>query len=566
MSRLGFKSVVYRGELCLGELDAIQVTDQNFQFPNNEIRVHRIWRSARCSPLSILQAISSYFVLCKHESSSPHEQRHLTNLHAACFDEFKFPCFCCFTVPVGLYDSCLSMLNLHVWLFKFFEDRIEVRSRTRIACETDPVRISGIDMDNGKMFKVQLEEVTPLSETHERFIRPVIRLQDKNIVLTPINPEIRDTSVLVRLRPAWEDLRSYLTAKGHKRFEVYVCTVAERDYALEMRRLLDPESHLIAAKQLLDHIVCVKSGSRKSLSNVFQDGMCHPKMGMVIDDRSKVWEDKDQPQVHVVPAFTPYYASQAETANAVPVLCVARNVACNVRGCFFKEFNKNLIRRISEVFYEDEAINLPHAPDVSNYMISEDAGFVPNGITNAPINEGMNVIEVEQRLNQLDEKNVINPAGHSMTNTPELRSEISQSPVAIIPNVVRPVSLTTLIPSQRPSLLEVPVRRDLRNQNSGQPPLLSRIPVPMPSSSSPVPIPSSSIQRQGGWLMEEDISTAHLNNQPSGFAQESDSQQKPGKLQALQSPFAHSPPVSTSTGLVSHALQVKGEEVCLNCV
>ncbi|KAF2288546.1 hypothetical protein GH714_008337 [Hevea brasiliensis] len=61
--------------------------------------------------------------------------------------------------------------------------------------------------------------------------------------------------------------------------------------------------------------------------------------------------------------------------------------------------------------------------------------------------------------------------------------------------------------------------------------------------------------------MEEDISTAHLNNQPSGFGQESDSQQKPGKLQALQNPFAHSPPVSASTGLVSHALQVKGEEV-----
>jgi len=40
--------------------------------------------------------------------------------------------------------------------------------------------------------------------------------------------------------------------------------------------------------------------------------MCHPKMAMVIDDRSKVWEDKDQPRVHVVPAFTPYYAPQAE--------------------------------------------------------------------------------------------------------------------------------------------------------------------------------------------------------------------------------------------------------------
>lgn len=54
------------------------------------------------------------------------------------------------------------------------------------------------------------------------------------------------------------------------------------------------------------------AGSRKSLLNVFYDGMCHPKMAMVIDDRSKVWEDKDQPRVHVVPAFTPYYAPQAE--------------------------------------------------------------------------------------------------------------------------------------------------------------------------------------------------------------------------------------------------------------
>lgn len=54
------------------------------------------------------------------------------------------------------------------------------------------------------------------------------------------------------------------------------------------------------------------AGSRKSLLSVFQHGMCHPKMAMVIDDRCKVWEDKDQPRVHVVPAFTPYYAPQAE--------------------------------------------------------------------------------------------------------------------------------------------------------------------------------------------------------------------------------------------------------------
>jgi RNA polymerase II C-terminal domain phosphatase-like 1/2 len=57
--------------------------------------------------------------------------------------------------------------------------------------------------------------------------------------------QIRDTSVLVRLRPAWEDLRTYLTLKGRKRFEVYICTMSERDYALEMWRLLDSEARLI---------------------------------------------------------------------------------------------------------------------------------------------------------------------------------------------------------------------------------------------------------------------------------------------------------------------------------
>lgn len=53
-------------------------------------------------------------------------------------------------------------------------------------------------------------------------------------------------------------------------------------------------------------------GLKKSLFNVFQFANCHPKMALVIDDRLKVWDEKDQPRVHVVPAFAPYYAPQAE--------------------------------------------------------------------------------------------------------------------------------------------------------------------------------------------------------------------------------------------------------------
>jgi len=35
-------------------------------------------------------------------------------------------------------------------------------------------------------------------------------------------------------------------------------------------------------------------------------------MALVIDDRLKVWDERDQRRVHVVPAFAPYYAPQAE--------------------------------------------------------------------------------------------------------------------------------------------------------------------------------------------------------------------------------------------------------------
>ncbi|KAG6643385.1 RNA polymerase II C-terminal domain phosphatase-like 2 [Carya illinoinensis] len=629
MSRLGFKSVVYDGDKCLGELDAFPVKDQNFQFPNHEIRIHHISpQSERCPPLSILQTISSFSVRCKLESSSPVEQSRLINLHASCFYEFKtavvligdeeihlvampskqkkFPCFWCYAVPAGLYDASLGMLNLRCLAIVFdldetlivantmksFEDRIEA-IRSWIVRENDSLRASVMTAEmkrymddrallkqytendtvvdnNGKPFNAQLEEVPPLSDNLERVVRPVIRLQEKNIVLTRINPDNRDTSVLVRLRPAWEDLRSYLTAKGRKRFEVYVCTMAERDYALEMWRLLDPEAHLIGSKQLLDRVICVKSGSRKSLLNVFQDAMCHPKMAMVIDDRSKVWEDKDQPRVHVVPAFTPYYAPQAETAHAVPVLCVARNVACNVRGYFFKEFDENLLRRISEIFYEDEVVNLPPAPDVSNYMISEDAGFVPNGNTNAPISEGMNGLEVERRFNLTDEKCANDSATHSLTNSSELRHEASKPPVAILPNAIGPASSRTLLPSQKPGLLGAPLRRDCissdrdydmkrglltmkhgldsRIQSSGEPPLLSRLPTQS----------GSLMQPQGGWLVEDDINRGHLNSRPSGFVPEAD------VLKPDKKPFSPSTPGSmpTPTPTPSQTSQVKVEEAC----
>ncbi|KAF7834863.1 RNA polymerase II C-terminal domain phosphatase-like 2 [Senna tora] len=308
------------------------------------------------------------------------------------------------------------------------------------------------------------------------------------------------------------------------------------------------------------------SGSRKSLLNVFQGGMCHPKMAMVIDDRSKVWEDKDQPRVHVVPAFTPYYAPQAETANAVPVLCVARNVACNVRGCFFKEFDENLLLKINGVFFEDEVGSLPQPSDVSSYLMSEDAGSMPNGNANAPINEGVNGVEPER-------KSSVDLVTRSVANNVEFKPETSQLPAGAISNAIYPLPSRTFIPFQKPGLLGPPIKHDgssvdhdydmkkglsttrhgpdIRLPNSGEPPLISRPPTQASTSLMPP---------HGGRFLEDDISSkTQLNIRPTVSLKESNVVRSENH-QPQMKPFTHGTLVALSNALVSQKSQVKGEE------
>ncbi|KAJ6893472.1 hypothetical protein NC652_027495 [Populus alba x Populus x berolinensis] len=526
-----YKSVVYKGEELLGEVE-IYAQEQQQEEENKRksvideivkgIRIsHFSQASERCPPLAVLHTITSIGVCFKMEEStassstkiSSQQESPLRLLHSSCIqenktavmhlggeelhlvampsrsNERKHPCFWGFNVASGLYDSCLVMLNLRCLGIVFdldetlivantmrsFEDKIEALQK-KISTEVDQQRILAIIseikryqddkiilrqylendqvIENGKVIKTQLEVVPAVSDNHQPLVRPLIRLPEKNIIFTRINPQIRDTSVLVRLRPAWEDLRSYLTARGRKRFEVYVCTMAERDYALEMWRLLDPESNLINSNELLDRIVCVSSGSRKSLFNVFQDGICHPKMALVIDDRMNVWDEKDQSRVHVVPAFAPYYAPQAEANNAVPILCVARNVACNVRGGFFnitleydcREFDEGLLQKIPEVAYEDDTSNIPSPPDVSNYLVSEDDASAANGNRDPPSFDSTADAEVERRLKEA--------VSASSTIPSSLPSTVSSLDPRLLQSLQYAVaSSSSLIPASQPSML-----------------------------------------------------------------------------------------------------------------
>ncbi|XP_073101362.1 RNA polymerase II C-terminal domain phosphatase-like 1 isoform X2 [Elaeis guineensis] len=575
-----FKSAVYHGNSLIGEAEI---------FPQNsnpgawvrEIRIsHFSPSSERCPPLAVLHTIASGGVSFKMESkSAPSDESPLCSLHAACLRENKtaviplgeeelhlvamnsrknlmqYACFWGFNVASGLYNSCLGMLNLRCLGIVFdldetlivantlrsFEDRIDALQR-KISTETDPQRVTGMlaELKRYQDDKSILKQYAEIDQVVE------------NGKVYQVQSEIRDTSVLVRLRPAWEELRSYLTARGRKRFEVYVCTMAERDYALEMWRLLDPDSSLISSTRLIDRIVCVKSGSRKSLLSVFQDGICHPKMALVIDDRLKVWDEKDQPRVHVVPAFAPYYAPQAEANGNVPVLCVARNVACNVRGGFFKEFDEGLLPRISDIFYEDEWKDFPSAPDVGNYLISEDDNATSIGNKDQLCFKGMTDAEVERRLK---EANCNVQAVHPMVNNLDLRSASSIQHVMASSSAVPPLTATQAmmpLPNNQcsqpialgrplvcqpglpePSLQGSPAREEGEVPESELDPdtrrrLLilqhgqdTRDPTPPFTVRSPLHEAVPPVQSQGNWFpMEEEMNPKQLNRAPKEFTVE----------------------------------------------
>ncbi|GLJ50168.1 hypothetical protein SUGI_1067360 [Cryptomeria japonica] len=420
--------------------------------------------SKRCSPLVVLHSIASTGFCFKMEPNGQQSQNdslNLINLYNACLQEAKtaivalggnelhlvampsgnsqkhVPCFWGFNVVGGLYAACLGMLNLRCLAVVFdldetllvantlrsLQDRIEAL-KWRISGEIDPKLVAGMSTEirryqddqkvlkqfvendhiyyNGKLIKAQSEIVPAPSEDHPPLVRPIIRLCEQRIILTRIDPTNRDTSILVRMRPSWEELRNYLTADGRKRFEVFVCTMSEKEYALEMWRLLDPEASLISPKDLHNRVVCVKPGFRKFLLKVFHHGICHPKLAMVIDDRLNVWEDTDQSRVHVVPAFAPYSVQMVERCNPDPVLLIVRDVICKIRIGFFSDFDKGLLKRMAHVLYETDVKKLPAVPDVSKYFLTENKENANNNLY-LPVPNGMRNSEVEAKLNLRDQ-------------------------------------------------------------------------------------------------------------------------------------------------------------------
>lgn len=93
-----YKSVVYQGEVVLGEVDIYPEVTNNFNYNKNhldddlmmkEIRISNFSQpSERCLPLAVLHTVTSCGVCFKMESKTQ-QQDGLFHLHSLCIRENK---------------------------------------------------------------------------------------------------------------------------------------------------------------------------------------------------------------------------------------------------------------------------------------------------------------------------------------------------------------------------------------------------------------------------------------------------------------------------------------------
>ncbi|CAG9461408.1 unnamed protein product [Pedinophyceae sp. YPF-701] len=152
-----------------------------------------------------------------------------------------------------------------------------------------------VDTANGKKaIHAKSEEVIPENPSAAPFNRPVVRLTDAQgelrAVLTRLDPADRNKSMLLRLRPGWQEFLRRLNAvrdqggstdgqRATGGFDLYVNTMGLREYALEVWRVLDPDGQWIPHRLRPVHIVAatkhqqVPPGASKGLPQSLHMGM-----------------------------------------------------------------------------------------------------------------------------------------------------------------------------------------------------------------------------------------------------------------------------------------------------
>ena len=201
--------------------------------------------------------------------------------------------------------------------------------------------------------------------------RPVVRLASKYrgglngfTMFTRIDPNDPNSSILVHVRPGWfgphglkEALSGINRASKKRLAEVYVCTTAEKEYAMEMWRILDGDFSLIDERDVRRRVVSLYGlggGARKSFKMAWEGNAKKwpHALSLIIDDRSNVWAETEQPHVITVHPFLPNGYIEPESNS------IEKDAdAANSNGNNSNSHNVNpaaVLRRERETFLERE--------------------------------------------------------------------------------------------------------------------------------------------------------------------------------------------------------------------
>tara|TARA_B110000977_G_scaffold119825_1_gene154391 strand:- start:5881 stop:9102 length:3222 start_codon:yes stop_codon:yes gene_type:complete len=195
--------------------------------------------------------------------------------------------------------------------------------------------------------------------------RPVIRLPSPHlkggqIIFTRIDPTNKGTSMVIHVRPGWEEMYSYLAGLDRlppnnsnqqvlqrpvPRCCAFVCTMSDHVYAQEMWRLLDPRGLLISSKDLSHKVVSIKQGAELKTIEKAVGGSLGREMCVILDDRTSVWEEQARAHILAVAPFMPYATDtgpglSGEAPGEAGVLGAARRMIDKTRMDVFMSYEK----------------------------------------------------------------------------------------------------------------------------------------------------------------------------------------------------------------------------------
>ena len=285
-----------------------------------------------------------------------------------------------------------------------FDERVDAAARKAAACDA-PQRRQALEADLARLLADRallqdyaLNDAVTVAgarlaaapepaddEAGGPVLRPILRLPASGVILTRIDPLRRETSMLVRIRPGWADLRAFLVGDDRTsdappggapavptprpRFDVFVCTLSEKAYAREVWRLLDPGARLIAPALRAQRIVATPPERLKTLRDALGGAReaSLSRLALIVDDRPAIWEEAAQAQVLAVAPFLPYATADGGSEGATggwPLVGVRAGLEA-ARGSAYRHVDERFTAKLATLTAHHGAETLPSLPHVA---------------------------------------------------------------------------------------------------------------------------------------------------------------------------------------------------------